>query len=231
MCLMVTVLVLLLSACSDKENQQAIEAMESAISVIDLDELDESVIADARTAYDALSEELKSKVENHQIRTDAEDAVLQRIEERKKTELESLRALFDSGISECVLLRDVVIQVWGDAIHKGMDFNAALNALYKGKEYYWTGLSEELASAFKDGISLLKENYVLIEEQLEIVKNLEVDENVYNALADVFREYTVFYNQVISPSGSYTSFSSDTSDAYNKDILRAYANLELVWPY
>lgn len=126
-CLIVVALLLLLTACTNKEDQQAIEAVESAISVINLDELDESAVEDARTAYDALPEELKTKIGNYQILTDAEAAIAQRLKETQKAEIESLRVLFDSGISECATLRDIVVQVWGEAIHsKYGDFNAAL---------------------------------------------------------------------------------------------------------
>lgn len=226
-CLIVVALLLLLTACANKEDQQAIEAVESAISVINLDELDESAVEDARTAYDALPEELKTKIGNYQILTDAEAAIAQRLKETQKAEIESLRVLFDSGISECATLRDIVVQVWGEAIHsKYGDFNAALQALYSGKDYFAAGLSKELATTFKDGISLLNDNYALIEEQIKIIKDLDVDSDVYSAISDVFSEYTVFYNQVISPSGSYKSYSSDTNDTYN-NILRAVTNLEL----
>lgn len=226
--LILMALILLLSACSNKEEQQAVEAVETAISAINMDDLDApAAIENARTLYDGLEDKLKEKVQNYQALTDAEA----KLSDLRKEALDGMRTVLDTGISQCAMLRDVVVQVWGEAIHsKYGDFNAALQALYSGKDYFVAGLSKELASTFKDGISLLNENYALIEKQLKIVKDLGVDSDVYSAISGVFTEYTVFYNQIISPSGSYTSYSSDTNDTYN-DVLRAVTNLELVWPY
>ena len=216
---------MLLSACSNSENQQAIETAETAIAAINLDEIDTATIEEARGVYDALPEELKSEVENYQLLVDAENLIQQ------KEALEALLVAFDDGISECAALRDVVVQVWGDTIGSDYgDFNSALNSLYKGQENYWAGISQELASTFKDGLDLLEENHELITENLEAVRNFDIDDDVYDAIVDVYAEYSIFYDQVMSPSGSYVSYSADTNDTYN-NLVRATNALTLIWPY
>lgn len=215
---------LLLSACSNSENQEAIEAAETAIATIDLENIDTATVEEARTAYGALPDDAKSQVENYQVLVDAENLVSQ------KTELSALLVLFDNGISECAMLRDIVVQVWGDTIHNGGNFNIALEALYKGQEDYWTGITEELASAFKEGIDLLKENDKLLTEKLELIKDFDIDDDVYDAIVDLYGEYSIFYDQIVSPSGSYLSYSADTNDTYN-NLTRAKNALALVWPY
>lgn len=215
---------LLLSACSNSENQEAIEAAETAIAAIDLEDIDTTTVEEARTAYEALPDDAKNGVENYQVLVDAENLVSQ------QTELSALLVLFDDGISECAMLRDVVVQVWGDTIHNGGNFNSALESLYRGQEDYWAGISEELASTFKEGIDLLKENHELLTEKLEVIKDFDIDDDVYDAIVDVYSEYSIFYDQVMSPSGSYVSYSADTNDTYN-DLTRATNALALIWPY
>lgn len=215
---------LLLSACSNSENQEAIEAAETAIAAIDLEDIDTTTVEEARTAYEALPDDAKNGVENYQVLVDAENLVSQ------QTELSAMLVLFDNGISECAMLRDIVVQVWGDTIHNGGNFNSALESLYRGQEDYWAGISEELASTFKEGIDLLKENHELLTEKLEVIKDFDIDDDVYDAIVDVYSEYSIFYDQVMSPSGSYVSYSADTNDTYN-DLTRATNALALIWPY
>lgn len=69
---LVLMFLVLLSACTSKEDQQAIEAVENAISEIKTDDLNASTIADARDLYDDLAENLKEKVGNYQVLIDAE---------------------------------------------------------------------------------------------------------------------------------------------------------------
>ena len=215
---------MLLSACSNSENQQAIETVETAIAAINLDKIDTATIEEARGVYDALPEDLKSTVKNYQLLVDAENLIQQ------KETLESLLVAFDDGISECSMLRDVVVQVWGDTIQSGGNFNNALEALYKGQEDYWSGVSEELATTFKEGLDLLQENNESIAEKLEAIRDFDIEDDVYDAIIDVYSEYSIFYEQIISPSGSYISYSADTNDTYN-NLVRATNALALIWPY
>ena len=215
---------MLLSACSNSENQQAIETVETAIAAINLDKIDTATIEEARGVYDALPEDLKSTVKNYQLLVDAENLIQQ------KETLESLLVAFDDGISECAMLRDVVVQVWGDTIQSGGNFNNALEALYKGQEDYWSGVSEELATTFKEGLDLLQENDESIAEKLEAIRDFDIEDDVYDAIIDVYSEYSIFYEQIISPSGSYISYSADTNDTYN-NLVRATNALALIWPY
>lgn len=223
-----------LAACSGSNNKQAISDVENLISEIDLDSIESEAMIAARTAYDELDNELKQEISNYQTLIDAE-----RIYEEQRIEdiLTSAHTTLYLNIAGCAALREVVVTVWGNSIdNQYADFNKALSSLYQGESYEALAgiprviVSEDTATNFVTALETLKSDHVSLEKQMKEISSLEIDEHICEAFVSLYSEYVILYNQVLSPSGSYITYCSDTNESANK-IVQAEALLDVVWPY
>lgn len=223
-----------LAACSGSNNKQAISDVENLISEIDLDSIESEAMIAARTAYDELDNELKQEISNYLTLIDAE-----RIYEEQRIEdiLTSAHTTLYLNIAGCAALREVVVTVWGNSIdNQYADFNKALSSLYQGESYEALAgiprviVSEDTATNFVTALETLKSDHVSLEKQMKEISSLEIDEHICEAFVSLYSEYVILYNQVLSPSGSYITYCSDTNESANK-IVQAEALLDVVWPY
>lgn len=220
-----------LTSCTAKDTQQAISYVEELIAEIKMENLNADTIETARKAYDELDEELKGKISNFSVLEEAEEKFkLLRIEQL----MCDVHTTLYLNITGCTALSDGISRVWKRTIDvREADFNNALSSLFQGKGYSCIGeviVSDDYASNFKVALDTVKEDHITIEENMRELASLDVDGNVYEALSDLYSEYAVLYNQVISPSGSYVSYTADTNDSI-RNINKAEAALDIVWPY
>ena len=229
-------MLLLLCACgqSAKAKEEAEkeaadkDAANKVISLIDAlnDSSTIDTINSVKLAYDELTDGQKTYVTNLQLLNEAEEKCTNRVL------LETKGKIYDN-IDNCNLLNAAIIDVWGRSIEdKYADFNKALSALYDGKEYkpvFDYIVTETMATSFASVLSTTSERHFEIENEMKQLSALQVDENVYNSLLDVYAEYVAYYEMIANPSGSYVSYSSDTNDAYNS-ITKAMAKLDAVIP-
>lgn len=234
MILIALMLMCTLTACSGSNNKQAISDVENLISVIDLDSIESEAVIVARKTYDELDNDLKQGVSNYQTLIDAE-----RICEEQHLEdiLTSAHTTLYLNIAGCASLREVVVTVWGNSIdNKYADFNKALSSLYQGESYEALAeiprviVSEDTATNFVTALETLKSDDASLEKQMKEMSTLEIDEQIYEAFVSLYSQYVILYNQVLSPSGSYITYCSDTNESANK-IVQAEALLDVVWPY
>lgn len=232
--LIVLMLMCTLTACFGSNNKQAISDVENLISAIDLDSIESEAVIAARAAYDELDNELRQEISNYQTLIDAE-----RIYEEQYLEdiLTSVHTTLYLNIAGCASLREVVVTVWGNSINnKYADFNKALSCLYQGESYEALAgiprviVSEDTATNFVTALETLKSDHVSLEKQMKEISSLEIDEHICKAFVSLYSEYVILYNQVLSPSGSYITYCSDTNESANK-IVQAEALLDVVWPY
>lgn len=230
MCLLLFVIGIL-TGCTDKETQLAVSNVEGLISEISMESLDTDAIETAREAYDKLDEKLKEKISNYSVLEEAEAKMeLVRIEQLMRDAHTTLYL----NIAGCTALSDGISRVWKNAIDvRNADFNNALSSLFQGKGYSYIGsmvVSDDYASRFKVALDTVKEDHAILEENMRELASLDVDGTVYNALSELYSEYVVLYNQVITPSGSYMSYTSDINDSI-RNINKAEAALDIIWPY
>jgi len=230
-----------MAACSDSKSTQAIANVEELINVIEMEEPDKTAIDAARAAYDGLEAQWKDKVSNYQALIDAEKRyteMLQAKEEQKEKSLKEVHTTLYSNIVGSMTMRDVVVTVWKNAVdnNKYADFNEALRNLYAGKEYKaFAGIPslivpKQTAENFVVALNQLETDQDSLAKSMKELADLDIDATLYDALINLYSEYTVLYNQVISPSGSYISYSSDTEESIS-NIKKAEAELDVVWPY
>ncbi len=210
-----------------QESKRRVEQVEDAISALSTDSLNAEAIENARSLYDALSEDEKQSVGNYSTLTDAEKALIEKLEAEKKAALSDLVSLLQTGSSYCSTMRTAILYVWGKAIDsKNADFNMALSALYSGKEYRRGGLDEAFSRSFVDSLEDVAENYASISASIEGVSSYSLDDRTYEAVINAYTEYTALFNLIQSPSGSYTSFSSAT-DGMLSNITKAITSLKI----
>ena len=221
----------ILSGCAGKEAQQAISNVEGLINEISMEDLNTDSIQTAREAYNELDEELKKKVLNYSVLEEAEAKMESARIEQLMCDAHTTLYL---NIAGCTALSDGIARVWKCTIDvQNADFNNALSALFGGKGYSYIGkvvVSDDYASNFKVALDIVKEDHTILEENMSELASLDVDGTVYDALSDLYSEYVVLYNQVIAPSGSYVSYTADTSDSI-RNINKAEATLDIIWPY
>lgn len=206
------------------------ETVVEVISLIDNIQNDVSVdnIQEIRQKYDNLTDAQKDSVTNYSMLVSAENDLI-------KNTFNEASSTLKLNITSCAMLVDGVKTVWYKAIYdKNTDFNIALEYLYMGLQYNGGGLlyvtpivSEELASSFVDTLDMVKDNQKIIENGMSQLYALCNGSDEYNALLSVYEEYYVIYNMALSPSGSYTSYSSNATDAMNS-IEKALASLKII---
>lgn len=138
------------------------------------------------------------------------------------------------NISGCDALRYGIVQAWGAAIdEKYADFNDVLNALFRGEEYKIIGktiISAEYSSNFKEALDSVESDHEIIKSNMSKLSSYGIDNKSYEALLDLYSEYSVLYGQVLSPTGSYLTFTEDTNDSIDA-IEKAQSILDVVWEY
>lgn len=229
MCL-ILIAVGILTGCTDKEAQQAVSNVEELISEISKEDLNADSIERAREAYDKLDEKLKEKISNYSALEEAEVKMESARIEQLMCDAHTTLYL---NIAGCTALSDGISRVWKSAIDvRNADFNNALSALFQGKGYSYIGkvvVSDDYASNFKVALDTVKEDHTILEKNMRELASLDADGTAYDALSDLYSEYTVLYNEVIAPSGSYVSYTADINDSI-RNINKAEAALDIIWP-
>ena len=77
-----------------------------------------------------------------------------------------------------------------------------------------------------DSLEDVTKNYVSISASIDALSSYNLDDRTYEAVINAFSEYTALFNQIQSPSGSYTSFSSAT-DGMLSNITKAITSLKI----
>lgn len=138
------------------------------------------------------------------------------------------------NISGCEALRYGIVQAWGSAINeKYADFNDALSALFRGEEYKVIGktiISVEYSTNFREALDSVESDHEIIKSNMSKLSSYDIDNKSYDALLDLYSEYSVLYGQVLSPTGSYLTFTEDTNDSIDA-IEKAQSILDVVWEY
>lgn len=119
-----------------------------------------------------------------------------------------------------------VLEVWHDAIYDepsiktatylvdADDFNDALSNLYG-------------ATSFKSKLSAIQDNQDEAKALMQKLQNpSRKNKEAYAAIKELYNAYLAFTNMVMSPDGSYTSFSSAFADA-DAVMLTRYKAMEL----
>lgn len=101
---------------------------------------------------------------------------------------------------------------------------AAINTKYKRSwdsdiaDYYSTDFNTALANMYADSkyktkVNNLKSNQETVKGEMQKIQGAPDDfKNAYSTINDMYEKYLKYTNLAISPSGSYTSFSSETKE-------------------
>lgn len=147
--------------------------------------------------------------------------------------LETIRILMLSGGSDAESLCNLTLRVWYNSMYEERDDETDKYTRPKGR--FVDDFNEALMNLFLDSNTM--DTVSSIEENQESVKNLMRDlqnppeelDNCYETLSDLYESYQALTDLAISPSGNYSSFSENKTNAVSS-FMSAYEKLDTQIP-
>lgn len=147
--------------------------------------------------------------------------------------LEKAQVLMISGGSDAESLCNLTLKVWGNAIYEDRDDETDKYTRPKG--YFVDDFNEALANLFADSdtqstISDIEENQTAVKEIMKKLQDVpEGLDKCYDTVSDINEAYGRLTDLAISPSGNYSGFSTNKSNAIS-DFMSAYEKLDTQIP-
>lgn len=143
--------------------------------------------------------------------------------------LEMAQILMITGGSDAESLCNLTLRVWGNAIYEERDNETDK---YTRPDGWWVSdFNEALANLYsdsstKDTISDIESNQTSVKDLIKKLQNPpEGLDKCYDTVSDLYEAYKTLTDLAISPSGNYSGFSSNKSDAVS-DFMSAYEKLD-----
>lgn len=134
-----------------------------------------------------------------------------------------------SGGSDAESLCNLTLRVWGNSIYEEEDEETDK---YTRPDGYWlSDFNDALANLYLDSsteetISSIESNQTSVKELIKKLQNPPDGlDNCYDTVSDLYDAYKILTDLAISPSGNYTGFSTNKSDAVS-DFMSAYEKLD-----
>lgn len=143
--------------------------------------------------------------------------------------LEQAQILMISGGSDAESLCNLTLRVWGNAIYKDKDDETDKYTRPDGK--WVSDFNEALANLYldsdtQDTISDIKSNQTSVKELIKKLQNPpEGLDKCYDTVSDLYEAYKTLTDLAISPSGNYSGFSTNKSNAVS-DFMSAFEKLD-----
>lgn len=143
--------------------------------------------------------------------------------------LEQAQILMIAGGSDAESLCNLTLRVWGNAIYEERDDETDK---YTRPDGWWVSdFNEALANLYldsdtQDTISDIESNQASVKELIKKLQNPpEGLDKCYDTVSDLYEAYKTLTDLAISPSGNYSGFSTNKSDAVS-DFMSAYEKLD-----
>lgn len=167
---------------------------------------------------------------NTQKELQEQQAALELYMETYRANLKSATYKILEGCVAAEKAGNLINKVWYNAIHKEWDPDT--NQYTRPHAYFYEDFNDALNelfrnSSFNSTLSDIKANQDAVKALMKELRNPpEEYEEAYDQLKEYYDVYLEFTDMVISPTGSYNSFSSGFSDA-DARVLKAYHAMEL----
>lgn len=143
--------------------------------------------------------------------------------------LEQVQILLISGGSNAESLCNLTLRVWGNAIYEDRDDETDKYTRPDG--YFVSDFNIALANLYADSdtqdtISDIEGNQESVKTLIKKLQNPpEGLDKCYDTVSDLYEAYKILTDLAISPSGNYSGFSTNKSDAVS-DFMSAYEKLD-----
>lgn len=143
--------------------------------------------------------------------------------------LEQVKILMISGGSDAESLCNLTLRVWSNAIYKDVDYETDKYTKPNGE--WVSDFNEALANLYldsdiQDTISDIKSNQTSAKDLIKKLQNPpEGLDKCYDTVSDLYEAYKILTDLAISPSGNYSGFSTNKSNAVS-DFMSTFEKLD-----
>lgn len=145
--------------------------------------------------------------------------------------LEMAQILMIDGGSNAESLCNLTLRVWYNSIYKEKDDVTDKYTRRNGNSIFHDDFNEALANLFADSstketISDIENNQTSVKDLMKKLQNPpEGLDKCYDTVSDLYEAYKTLTDLAINPSGNYSGFSSNKSEAVS-DFMSAFEKLD-----
>lgn len=145
------------------------------------------------------------------------------------TNLERAQMLMLSGGSDAESLCNLALRVWGNSIYEKSD--AETDKYTKPRGFFHGDFNDALANLYADSstmttVSNIEINKTSVKDLMKKLQNPPEElEKCYDTVSELYESYNMLTDLAVSPSGNYSSFSSNKNDAVS-DFMSIYEKLD-----
>lgn len=143
--------------------------------------------------------------------------------------LKTAQLLMISGGADAEKLCNLTLKVWRNSIYEERDDDTDKYTRPRG--YFLDDFNDALSNLFADSetmnmISNIEKNQQSVKTIMKQLQSPPEDlEKCYETISDLYEAYNTLTNLAISPTGNYTSYNSNKTDAAS-DFLSYYEKLD-----
>lgn len=143
--------------------------------------------------------------------------------------LEKVQILMITGGSDAESLCNLTLRVWGNTIYREREDETEKYTCPNG--FFVNDFNEALANLYADSdtqdtITDIESNQASVKELIKKLQNPpEGLDKCYDTVSELYEAYKTLTDLAISPSGNYSGFGTNKSDAVS-DFLSAYEKLD-----